>query len=205
MDIVSPDAKLAGYQIIMCPLQIFWSQALSNEIAKSGAFCVLGPRSGSKTSEFQIPPNLAPGEATSLIDVTVTRVESLRASHSEMAGPYKVSRWLEHIDSPLTPKAKTPSGRGVWYQNERCDYLACWPEAALLHDVLSARCEQAGIKSYDLPEGLRVRRRGDVMFAINYEASPVNLGDHLRDVSRMSFLIGGPQLPPAGVAAWTAT
>jgi beta-galactosidase len=202
VDIMSPDAQLAGYKIIMCPLQIFWSQALSKEIRKSGAYCILGPRSGSKTADFQIPPNLAPGEASSLIDVNVSRVESLRAGYSEMAGPYRISRWLEHIESPFPPKAKTSQGHGVWFQNERCDYLACWPDRELLRDVVSARCEQAGIKTYDLPDGLRLRRRGDVMFVINYEAMPVNLSDHLGDMSGVSFLIGGVELQPAGVAAW---
>jgi beta-galactosidase len=49
---------------------------------------------------------------------------------------------------------------------------------------------------------LRVRRRGDVMFAINYEASPVDLAEHLGGLSGLTFLIGGPILPAAGVAAW---
>jgi beta-galactosidase len=119
-----------------------------------------------------------------------------------MAGPYKVSRWLEHIESPLTPLATTPQGHGIWYQNDRVDYLGCWPDRALLHDALSRRCAQAGIETCILPDGLRLRQRGDVMFAINYDAVALSLDDYLGDLSNRIFLIGGPKLAPAGVAAW---
>jgi beta-galactosidase len=202
VDIVAPTAKLSGYKIILCPLQIFLSTTLRDEIAASGGMCVLGPRAGSRTEDFQIPPNLAPGNARAMIDVTVSRVESLRPGHVEKAGAYEVTRWLEHIDSALVPLAKTDSGHGVWYQNATCDYLACWPDAALLRAVLSARCTQLGLATLDLPAGLRVRRRGEVMFAINYENEPVALGDHISGAAQFDYLIGGPDLPAAGVAAW---
>jgi beta-galactosidase len=202
VDIVSPHAKLSGYKIILCPLQIFWSKALSKEVVDSGAFCIIGPRAGSKTEDFQIPPNLAPGNVGSLIDVTVSRVESLRPSFVQMASDYKVSRWLEHIDSPLIAKASTQEGHGIWYQNATCDYIGCWPDAELLHKIMGARCEQAGLSTLDLPAGLRLRRRGNIRFAINYENADINLDDYLPvDVARR-YIIGSATLNSAGVAAW---
>jgi beta-galactosidase len=202
IDIVAPDAKLAGYQIIMCPLQIFWSQALSDEVAASGAICIMGPRSGSKTPDFQIPDNLAPGSVQSLIDIKVSRVESLRTGYIEPAGDYQVTHWLEHIVSPLVPCVKTDNGHGIWYKNANCDYLACWPDAKLLQAVLTGRCAELGIAVFDLPAGLRVRRRGEVMFGINYDKEPIDLADHIDGVEAATFLIGGIKLAPAGVAAW---
>jgi beta-galactosidase len=205
IDIVAPDAKLTGYQIVLCPLQIFWSQALSDEIKTSGAVCIMGPRSGSKTPDFQIPANLAPGSVQSLIDIKVSRVESLRTGYVEPAGDYQVTHWLEHVVSPLVPRAKTDNGHGIWYQNAKCDYLACWPDASLLHAVLTQRCTQLGLATLNLPAGLRVRRRGEVMFGINYDSAPIDLADHIDGVGAASFLIGGPKLAPAGVAAWRVT
>jgi beta-galactosidase len=202
IDIVSPSAKLAGYKIILCPLQIFWSDALTQEVQDSGAACIIGPRAGSKTSDFQIPSILAPGSVQDLIDIKVSRVESLRPGYVEMADGFKVTHWLEHIVSPLTPHAKTQSGHGIWYRNTMCDYLACWPDAALLGAVLSERCKELDIPTLNLPEGLRVRRRGDVMFAVNYDKEPVDLADHIAGADGLAFLIGGTKLPPAGVAAW---
>lgn len=203
VDIVGPDAKLTGYKIILCPLQIFMSADLSQKIRESEAVCILGPRSGSKTQDFQIPVGLAPGHARDLIDLVVSRVESLRPGHVELAGPYSVSRWLEHIQSPINPVASTGTSHGIWYQNETCDYIACWPDHQLLHDILSQRCLSLKIATLDLPSGLRVRRRGDVTFVINYENASVNLGDFFEGASAFNYHIGGPILPAAGVAAWT--
>jgi beta-galactosidase len=202
VDIIHPNAALTGYKIILCPLQIFWSEDLSQRIIDSGGVCVMGPRSGSKTSDFQIPTNLPPGPAHALIDVTVGRVESLRPGHVEKAGNFNVSRWLEHIQSPLPPRAVTPQGHGIWFSNDRCDYLACWPDEALLHALLTKRCQELGLLTHDLPAGLRLRARGEVMFAINYENAPVNLADHIKGAAQFEFLIGGVNLPAAGVAAW---
>jgi beta-galactosidase len=202
VDIISPDADLTGYKIVLCPLLIFATEDLVSRLKKSGADVILGPRSGSKTADFQIPAGLPPGPLADLIDVKVSRVESLRPTHKEAAGAYQVSRWLEHIDSPLKPHATTVQGYGIWYSNDHCDYIGCWPEPKLLHDVLLRRCAQKGLRTYALPDGLRLRQCGDVMFAINYENSPVELGTYIPDASQLDYLIGGHALQAADVAAW---
>jgi beta-galactosidase len=202
VDIVPPSADLSGYQLILCPLQIFWPEGLSAQIKASGAACVMGPRSGSKTDDFQIPANLAPGLAQDLIPLVVNRVESLRPGHMEQAGPFKVTRWLEHIQSELVPEASTASGHGIWYHTDKVDYLACWPDAELLDSVLRRRCEELGLATLSLPDGLRLRQRGAFLFAINFEAEPVRLSDHIVDAEKFDYVIGGPDLPAAGVAAW---
>ena len=203
VDIIHPSADLSGYKIILCPLQIFCEEGFVESVQASGAVCVFGPRAGSKTSDFQIPANLAPGAVSRLIDIKVSRVESLRTGYVELAGEFKVSRWLEHIESPLVPRAKAKSGHGIWYSNDRFDYIACWPDPALLHVILSERCTQLGLKTLNLPDGLRVRRRGDVAFVINYENAPADLRDHFGDQLGASFLLGGPTLEAGGVAAWS--
>lgn len=202
VDVVHPSADLTGYQIVLCPLQIFWPVDLAPRLKASGAACVLGPRTGSKTDDFQIPADLPPGGARALIPITVNRVESLRPGHIEQAGPFQVTRWLEHIASPLTPEASTDSGHGIWYRTEAVDYLACWPDAQLLETVLAKRCAERGLAVLALPDGLRLRQRGNIQFAINYEATPVNLADYVPGATSLDFVIGGVELPPAGVAAW---
>jgi beta-galactosidase len=202
VDVIPPNGDLTGYKIIVCPLQIFWTDDLTRRIQDCGGVCVLGPRTGSKTCEFQIPDSLPPGNARALIDVTVARVESLRPGYIEPAGPFSVTRWLEHIESPLTPRATTDDGKGIWYQNAQCDYIACWPDHHLLGTILAERATQAGLITRDLPDGLRVRRRGDVTFVINYENASVDLCDYIPEAATFAYLIGGQILPPAGIAAW---
>jgi beta-galactosidase len=113
-----------------------------------------------------------------------------------------VTRWLEHIQSDLVPEASTASGHGIWYHTDKVDYLACWPDQALLDAVLRRRCEAIGLATLNLPDGLRLRQRGAFMFAINYEAEPVGLSDHIPGAEKFDYVIGGANLPAAGVAAW---
>jgi beta-galactosidase len=202
VDVIDPKSDLAGYKIILCPAQIFFDDALADRILAAKAVCLLGPRSGSKTEDFQIPADLAPGYARKLIDLKVSRVESLRTGHVEMAGPFKVTRWLEHIDTNIDPRAVTKGGQGVWYQNAACDYIACWPDPDLLGQILAERCDALGIATLNLPEGLRLRRRGDVVFAVNYENQAVDLGDYINDAATLDYVIGRQILNAADVAAW---
>jgi beta-galactosidase len=202
VDIVHPRADLAGYKLILCPLLPFWPDDLTQRLQATGARVIMGPRTGAKTPDFQIPEGLPPGGARALIDITIARVESLRPSHVEHAGPYEVRRWLEHVESPLMPQAATPSGHGIWFKSAQVDYLATWPCAALLHDVLADRCVELGLAMVNLPEGLRLQTRGSVCFAINYEATPIDLRTILPDAASFSYLIGGPEMPAAGVSAW---
>jgi hypothetical protein len=47
---------------------------------------------------------------------------------------------------------------------------------------------------------LRLRRRGDVRFAVNYGPDPVDLNAHVPGAK--AFVMGGADMAPAGVAAW---
>ncbi|GIU66505.1 beta-galactosidase trimerization domain-containing protein [Candidatus Phycosocius spiralis] len=202
VNVIHPSAKLDSYMLILCPLSLFWSQELSIRIKASGASCVLGPRTGSKTDDFQIPLNLAPGNAQDLIPLVVSQVESFRPGHVEKAGPYQVTRWLEHCETALVPLAQTVAGHGIWYQYGLIHYLACWPDDLLLETVLSCCCDTQSIPVVALPSGLRLRQRGNLMLAINYEMCTLDLGHILEGASSFDYVIGGPDMPAAGVAVW---
>jgi beta-galactosidase len=74
---------------------------------------------------------------------------------------------------------------------------ACFDQALL--KTLLARCvRDAGIETLTLPEGARLRRLGNVRFAINY-------GDTTWQVPAPDgarFLLGNREVGPADVAAW---
>ncbi|MDI7047725.1 beta-galactosidase trimerization domain-containing protein, partial [Escherichia coli] len=52
-------------------------------LTSSGAQVVLGPRTGSKTQDLQIPANLPPGALASVLPLRVWRVESMRPNVTE--------------------------------------------------------------------------------------------------------------------------
>jgi beta-galactosidase len=200
VDVISPDDPLSGYAIVLAPSLPILSQAWVDKARESGAAIVLGPRTGSKTPHFSIPEPMPIGAAQGLIPLRVARVESLRPGHEELAGAFTVRRWLEHVETPIPPRAATDAGQGVWFARDRVHYLAAWPCAALLRAVLEDAAAASGLALLNLPQDLRLRRRGDVRFAFNYGPEPINLDAHV--LGAKTYLIGGPALPPAGVAAW---
>jgi beta-galactosidase len=203
IDILPPDAALDGYRLVVAPSLPILPQGVTDRIAASGAEVIIGPRSGSKTQSFQISEGLPPGDLRRLIPLRITRVESLRPGWVE-PGDFELTRWIEHVSTDLPALARTASGAGVWFRHGRIQYLAAWPCAGLLEAAVMSAIEGAGLSAMDLPEHVRVRRRGDLTIAINYAAEPTDLSDCMPGLTNSSFLIGGRQLPAAGVAVWRA-
>jgi beta-galactosidase len=71
-------------------------------------------------------------------------------------------------------------------------------DRALLGALMMRCAREAGLDAAALPDGLRLRRRGALRFAINYGAEP-------RPVPAppdATFVLGGPIVGPVDVAAW---
>jgi beta-galactosidase len=200
VDVVAPGADLGGHAILLLPHLPIWPPGLTERIRAAGCAVVAGPRTGSKTSHHAIPDGLPPEGLNQLIDLKVLRVESLRPGHAEPAGPYSVTRWLEHVETDLAPLAHTPQGHGIAWQSGSISYLATWPCPALLDAVLRPLAQAAGLAPLDLPEGLRLRRRGPLRFAVNYGPEPVDLREHVPALPQL--VVGTPWLAPAEVTVW---
>ena len=54
-------------------------------------------------------------------------------------------------------------------------YIACWPDEKLLNSVLKLVTTKAHLKTQHLPDGIRLRRRGNLLFAFNYGNKPWKL------------------------------
>ena len=194
IDIVPPDTALEGYRLVVVPCLPILPQGFVDRLAACGAQVLIGPRSGSKTPHFQIPPQLPPGELQRAIALKVTRVESLRPG---VAAP-PAQDWLEHCETALTPEAKLADGHGLLYRQGQLRYLAATLASDARTALLQTLAWEAGLVTQVLPEGLRLRRYRGLCFAFNYAPEPQRLPtDPARD-----FLLGGEDLPPAGVAAW---
>jgi beta-galactosidase len=200
VDVINPGDPLTGYRIVLIPSLPILSQELVDRARQSGAVVIMGPRTGSKTPDFAIPDAMPIGAAQSLIPLRVARVESLRPGHEETAGPFIVRRWLEHVETALSPRAATAQGHGIWFSKDRFHYFAAWPCEALLRAALVEAADACGLELLDLPLDVRLRRRGDVRFAFNYGPEQIDLDAHVPGVK--AFLMGSAQLAPAGVAAW---
>lgn len=203
VDIVEPIHDLSDYRLVVAPCLPIADERLCRSLAATEALVVLGARAGSKTPELQIPGALPPGPLADFVPLRVLRVESLRPGArfavQTDAGSLIGERWREALQSDGGVVGRFEDDDGpAWVRAGRFDYLGFSPAPDALRTILRDAAERAGLKGLTLPEGLRVRRRDGVSFAVNYSTAMVTVpaGPDAR------FLIGGPELPAAGVAAW---
>ncbi len=198
IDIVPPAADLSGYQLLVIPCMPIIPDGLPAKLQSFTGQIVIGPRSGSKTADFSIPANLAPGILQQLIPLKVVRVESLRPGLSERAGKGAdggaVQLWLEHVETAIAPEITTESGHGICYRHGHIRYLAAVADALLLGGILQRAASDAGLPTCPLPKDVRVRRNGALVFAFNYgnAAATLSIDGEL--------LVGSKQMAPAAIA-----
>jgi beta-galactosidase len=202
VDVVAPGDPLEGRRLVVVPiLPIARPEALA-ALERAGCPVVFGPRTGSKTESFSIPENLPPGPLQRLIPLKVTRVESLRPGLEEPfewgGRSFEAGVWGEWVESRLEPAPRFADGRGAVYAHEDCHYLPFWPTPEFLATYLEQLAAGAGLEPRRLPEGLRLRRRGGVTFALNFTARPLEAPAPVG----ARFTLGGSTVEPYGVSAW---
>ncbi|MEO0345431.1 MAG: beta-galactosidase [Pseudomonadota bacterium] len=202
VDIVSPDAALDGYALVLLPCLPMLEGALLERIAASGARWLAGPRAGSRTQEFAIPDGLAPGPIRALADLRITGVDALRPGvHIGIDGGNDedyVHHWLEAVESSTKPGLVTGDGRGVTYDGDGGTYVAARCSRPLLARLVAEAAQAAGLDTRPMPAGLRTRRRGNHVFAVNYGNTAQRLP------AGVKLLLGQSPLPPGEVALWSA-
>ncbi|RIH89832.1 beta-galactosidase [Calidithermus roseus] len=205
VDFVKPGGSLEGYRLVVVPSTPILREEALEALRSAQAPVVLGPRTGSKTEFLGIPPNLPPGPLQALLPIKVVRVESLRPGVDFEVewegGRYRSSVWREWIESELEPLGNFADGKGAIFQNNYLRYLAFWPSREFLSAYLGRLASSLGLHAQLLPDGLRIRQRGNLTFAFNYaphpQAAPAPEG--------AEFVLGGPTVEAYGVSAWRKT
>ena len=186
IDILPPDtADLSAYKLVLAPGVATLSAQFLDALATHQGIALIGPRSNSKTAEFAIPlplpPNL-PG-----LNATVARVESLPPDVPvPLAAGGNFLHWREKLETSAEVVEASTDGWPALIRSAGLHYLAGWPEEAAFTRLLTNLCQQAGIETDPLPEGLRRRDSATHRFLFNYNAVPVEWG--------------GEIIPPAGVS-----
>ena len=202
VNVLPTDAPLDRYRLIGMPsLPIVSKEALKSFSICSG-IVVLGPRSGSKTETFQIPGDLPPGLLQKLLPIKVVRVESLGHESTESISwngkEYRVNLWKEWIETELDSEATWTDGGPAMVRHDNYYYLAFWPPKEFLVDLFGYLATRVGLKSVHLPDNLRLRKRGNLTFAINYASYP----QEAPAPPEARFIIGGQEILPHDVAIW---
>ncbi|WP_372424998.1 beta-galactosidase [Salinarimonas chemoclinalis] len=175
VDIVPPTtADLSPWALVLAPGLAIWPPALRDALAAYEGVSLVGPRTGAKTRDFRIPDALPPQVPG--LDARVTRIETLRADCPvplTEGGAFRF--WREHVEGAAPVLETCADGTPALVGDPRRAYLAGWPDDAALDRIVRRAAATAGVATLALPDGLRVRDRGNVRFVTSYAAEAIAL------------------------------
>jgi beta-galactosidase len=204
VDIVGPDAVLAGYALIVVPASLHIGADWAERLGRADGVVVCGPRVGSKSATLALSEPLPPGPMAPYIPMRVVGVESLRPGRTVALSDGGSLRQWRDLCEPLAGTqvlARDEDGWPAWLQNGRWHVHASRVDDATLENWLAAAARQARLKPLAagaLDPGLRLRRHGAWRFAIHRGPGIA----HVPAPGGVTFVIGGRELPPGGVAVW---
>ncbi|MBD8890212.1 beta-galactosidase [Roseibium litorale] len=201
VDVVPAGASLEGYKAVIVPILPIITGAAHGAFEATQAPVLFGPRAGAKTENFAIPDTLPPGpRLQELLPLKVGEVESMRPGLEEKVSGRvhgTVRRWRENIETDLEVLSRFQTGAPALVANGNYHYLAGWPEPDLLEELARMMLAKTGVKPVDLPEQVRLRRRGDLVFAFNYGPESWTV-----PVAGEDLLLGTKDLAAYDVACW---
>jgi beta-galactosidase len=205
VDVIPPTPEaVAGRKAVLLPGLFSPSEAFVDALAASGAVTLAGPRSGSKTPDFQIPRDLPPGHLRKLVDIKIRRVESLRpgivipVAGSNAGAAF--DGWREFVvPGAAEVVSSSADGEPVLLRQGRAHYLAGRPNPVLADEVVRRLLDAAGVEALTLHPDVRVRDNGPLRYVFNHGPDPVDVAPV---IGSRQLLIGTPTLPPCGVAAF---
>ncbi|WP_042259905.1 beta-galactosidase [Paraburkholderia heleia] len=216
VDIVSVHAPLDGYRLVVVPPLPVVPDDFAQRLASSGAQVVIGPRTGSKTADLQIPANLPPGPLAALLPLRVWRVESLRPDINEpvrfeMDGAHEghARHWRDLIELGAETcesewavpevRATFSDGHPAYVKSGAVHYLASLFDEASTQALFARVAREAGLTPQPLGDAIRVSRRGGFTWVFNYGPGTHTLS---ADIPDDAYVIGSRTLEPQGVSAY---
>lgn len=204
VDFISPDADFNKYKLVIAPCLPIVNQDFVSRCKRSSAHFVFGPRSGAKTQELGLVPNLGPGLLQQLIPVKVASVETLREDCNEaliFANQQFISnRWREELIDydELEVVARYQGQEPAVVANQHVTYVASLTDVGFLKAMFSQYASKLMIKTYDLPDGLRISRRGKFTVLFNYS----NRTQHFPTSENLEFVIGDQHVSAYDIAVF---
>ncbi|GAB7126996.1 beta-galactosidase [Silvimonas sp. JCM 19000] len=210
VDIVPTNAALDGYALIVVPPLPVMPDGLAQRLARSGAQVVIGPRTGSKTLDLQIPHALPPGPLAEVLPLRVWRVESLRPNVSEAVdasalglGQLDAVHWRDLIqaDARVEILARYADGHPAVLRHGKLHYCASIFAEAGTRALLQQIAQNAGLVPQALPETVRISQRGALTYVFNYDTTAYDI----QGVDAAAFVVGAASVAPQGVAIYRAS
>lgn len=203
IDILPPGAPLDTYAAVLVPSLMAITPEAMQAFSGTKAVLLFGPRSGSKTIDFTIPPTLPPGPLQALLPCRVTQVASLReglrhrvVGEAVQGQAERWQEWLEPRDGAECVARFADDGAAV-IRHGHVLYCGAWADEPFLSSLVRhALHDIAGLPIVELPAGIRLRRRGSLCFAFNYGDEPWSIP------GSPALLFGSDPLAPQDVTCW---
>ncbi len=217
VDVVSPDASLLSYKLVILCTSTEDKPALLENLLnaknQSNTVIAIFPGTASRNSNYRIPEILPPGGLQELIALRVIRSESLPPHESLTAQTddnqtFACGQWRECIQSDLKPAAVFEDNWGFHYADKRTHYVNAIPENSTLLKIIGDFLREADIDAVDLGPYLRTQRIGPWRLAFNYGMETVDLANNLGPLfnfdDQTSVIIGSRTLHQGEIAVWAA-
>lgn len=226
VDIVSPDAPLDGYKVVVAPALNVLPQNVADRLiayVKQGGHLVLGPRSGMKDQYDALNPQRQPGPLVGLLGGSVTQFYALGTNVpvSGEAGSGTANIWAETLTatSPDTKVLMRYGASNGWLDdqpavlerqvgNGSITYVGAWLDPQLMSTLTASWLHDAGVEPIvpNTPNGVEVcERTGEgktVLILINHATEPqhVTLPGEMTDLLGDNAHVSSVDLPKYGVA-----
>jgi len=201
LDIIGKNTDFTGYKLIIIPSLVHLDEEIFSRITLSGAKILAGPRTGVKTNGFQIPHNLS----LEGLGFKVTRVDALPQElpiEVEWKGiKGHINVWREQGQCSGTSDGKGIDDMPVVTTGNKGSYLCGWPDENLLKAIMKEQMLSAGLTTVLLPQYLRVRQRGNLLFFTNYGKQKVSIPEEYNG----EFLLGQRELAQSDLAILKST
>lgn len=207
VDIVPANANLDNYKLIILANHCVSDTALANKLAGIDTDIMLFPRTGSKTTDGWIPEQLPPGAFQQLIDLKITRVETLPKAISMTTNDNAcIVDWRERVEATFAAEDQFDDGWGFHFRQGRVHYINACPDRKTLLTLIAQRLDESGVAHFDLGPGLRITQRGELTLAFNYGPEPAQITDaiqrHYGFDEGSGYLVGQALLPIGDLCAW---
>ncbi|MEM5553359.1 beta-galactosidase [Pseudocolwellia sp. AS88] len=202
VDFISMDSDFSQYDLILAPCLPIVNDAFIEKCKNAKAHFVFGPRSGGKTDELSLAPNLPPGKLQALVPIQIISTETIRPDCSETLiykGKTFESRcWREEIqiNENVNISALYHDENPAIVRHGNTSYIATLTCDNFLIELFDDLANEMGITTIRLPKDMRMVHRGDMTYVFNYaghaQTFPIeNVG---------SFLLGQANMAPYDVA-----
>jgi beta-galactosidase len=194
VDIRHADSDLGSYRLVVVPaLQIIdESRARRFEQIAGSAHMIFGPRTGYRTPTGRVQEDGQPGPLRALLGCRLLNFDGMPPGLTVRAGVHVVHTWAESYrvttGEVLARYTSGPlSGQAAVVGNGNVTTVGAWCES-LLDDIIRGLLARNEIPIIELPEGVRVTRRGSAIVWQNFNEHPVTL-DNGVELPPVSFLV----------------